>query len=263
MSGWEIVEAWGVRIARSIALASVPGFRHAFSIRRDAGGRPFDLGGPGDDRPEVEERRRRLATAAGLDGRDVTVLRQVHGAGVVSAAAFRPGMEGDAVVWTPDCPPDVPAPAVRTADCVPVLLAIAGQGAAAVHAGWRGTVAGVVPAALGEIAGGGDASLVIAALGPAIGPCCYPVGPDVARAVSRAGGGDGRIVIGEGGAAPRVDLRAAIASQLRGAGVPAGSIHVAPWCTACREDLFWSYRRDGEGAGRSMALIGAESAPRA
>ena len=101
-------------------------------------------------------------------------------------------------------------------------------------------------AALGKA--GVEPGELVAALGPAILPCCYEVGPEVLEAVGIAARGPGRL-----------DLHACNRRQLREAGVPEGSIHAAPWCTRCRSDLFFSFRREGGAAGRLMAVIGPAS----
>ncbi|KAB2959206.1 MAG: polyphenol oxidase family protein, partial [Thermoanaerobaculia bacterium] len=104
-------------------------------------------------------------------------LRQVHSARVLEAAAGACG-EGDALVTGRAGV----AATVATADCVPVLLAVPGA-VAAVHAGWRGVVAGVVPAALERVRERGDLARAVAWIGPSIGPCCYEVGEEVAAQV--------------------------------------------------------------------------------
>ena len=144
---------------------------------------------------------------------------------------------------------------VVTADCVPVLLVDpARRVAAAVHAGWRGTAAGVLEAALGhlEAAYGTGPQDLHAAVGPAIGGCCFEIGPEVIDAL--------RARTGELTAAawlPRpgrwhVDLRQAVRLLLAAAGVQATML--GP-CTAC-DGRFHSYRRDGAGAGRQLSFVG-------
>ena len=136
---------------------------------------------------------------------------------------------------------------VATADCVPVVLG-AGDGVAAVHAGWRGVVAGVVDRAVGALAVAVGERPVAAWIGPAIGPCCYEVGEDVAsRVVAASATGVAR----RGrGARPHLDLVAAVEIQLRGAGVEA--IERLGPCTRCAPELLYSYRRDGAAAGRNL-----------
>jgi YfiH family protein len=127
---------------------------------------------------------------------------------------------------------------------------------AAVHAGWRGTAQGIAAEAVARLAGlGGAAGSLIAALGPSIGPCCYAVGPEVAAEVALGCGVDVPRIASPRDGQLHLDLREANRLQLEAAGVPRGSIHVAPWCTSCEAELFFSYRRDGP-TGRSLACIG-------
>jgi YfiH family protein len=173
--------------------------------------------------------------------------------------------------------------AVQTADCVPILLADPRTRAvAAVHAGWRGTLARVVEKSLGRLRMefGTRPGDVVAVLGPAIGRCCYEVGSDVARAFAaqfpearewfhgpfdRLASGDDPAPFpwlsmtppGHEAPQPRVslDLRAANRWQLLSAGVPAGQICSSELCTACRTDFFFSHRRERGRTGRLMAVI--------
>ena len=175
----------------------------------------------------------------------VAALRQMHSAHAVAVDV--PGFhgEGDALSTTRD---DL-ALSVITADCVPVLVA-GDRHLAAIHAGWRGIVGGVVAAGLAaldpdELAG------ARAWIGPTIGACCYEVGEDVAAQVAAAGGDD---VVSPGPRGrPHLDLRRAVAAQLRRAGV--GAIAEVGPCTRCETDLLWSYRRDGKLAGRNIAYL--------
>ncbi len=185
------------------------------------------------------------------------MLRQVHGRRVLRLDRVTPGERADGTVWR-DGDPVEPVAAVRTADCVPLLLGEReGRAAAAVHAGWRGTAAGIARAAVELLAGlGVGPERLVAALGPAIGGCCYEVGAEVAEAIVRASG-EAALAPGRGpGGGPRVDLRAANRLQLESAGVPASAIHDHPGCTACRGDLFFSHRAEGARAGRMLAVIG-------
>jgi YfiH family protein len=185
------------------------------------------------------------ARAEGLEpARPRAWLRQVHGDRVVEA---RPGAcgEGDALRLAGSGI----AACVATADCVPVAL-VGGESAALVHAGWRGVAAGVVERALEEL--GGRAT---AFLGPAIGPCCYEVGDEVAAAVVAASDASARIRP-EGDGRPRLALHRAIEVQLGRAGARlAGRV---AHCTRCRPEWLWSYRRDREGAGRNWSLLWRE-----
>lgn len=174
----------------------------------------------------------------------VAALRQVHSARVVTVAT--PGFhgEGDALVTTARGL----ALSVITADCVPVLVATPAA-VAAIHAGWRGLAAGVVPAALRELPGlAGGAR---AWLGPAIGPCCYEVSEEVAGEVIAASGAD---VARPGPAGrPHLDVRRAAALQLAAAGVE--TVRTLGPCSRCNPDLSWSYRREGRAAGRNIAYV--------
>jgi len=182
----------------------------------------------------------------------VAALRQVHSARVVEVSAAGSAGEGDALVSsTPGL-----ALSVITADCVPVLLA-AGDRLAAVHAGWRGVVAGVVPAAVERLLAPHDdggvpaGSAVRAWVGPAIGPCCYEVGPEVAAQVVAASASD---VASDGPAGrPHLDMQRAVVAQLARAGVV--DVRVIGPCTRCHSELLWSYRRDGARAGRNIAFV--------
>lgn len=169
-------------------------------------------------------------------------MRQVHGATVFAAREGICG-DGDAMVtWTPDL-----ALVVVTADCLPVMVASA-EKVAAIHAGWRGLVGGVIAATLAHFE---DPSRVTAWIGPAIGPCCYEVGEDVAEAVVarsstavRSTGPRGR---------PHLDLPLAAEIELARCGV--GEIRRLAVCTACHPRILESFRREGAAAGRNLSLI--------
>jgi len=190
----------------------------------------------------------------GFGGRDsvypdgITTLRQVHSAFVLEASA--PGLdrfaEGDALVSNS---PGVVI-GVRTADCVPILIADERTHAvAAIHAGWRGAAAGIVGAAVQELISryGTRAEDLHAAVGPAIGGCCYEVGPEVAR----------RFGI-ETASAVKIDLAAINRRQLAAVGV--WDIWLAGECTFCNGETYFSFRREREAAGRMTSFIGARGA---
>jgi YfiH family protein len=150
--------------------------------------------------------------------------------------------------------------AVRVADCLPLLLADDGSGAvAAVHAGWRGVVAGVVAAGFQALrsVGGGPASGIHAALFPHIRSCCFEVGEGVAEQLVAAypGGADDAAIIDRGRPRPHVNLAAIVRAQLAALGVTGDRIDEVPGCTRCGGDRFCSYRRDGKAAGRHLAGI--------
>jgi YfiH family protein len=167
-------------------------------------------------------------------------VRQIHSDRVLEARVAGSAGDGDGLIVTS---PGLAA-TVAAADCVPVLLAGSGV-VAAVHAGWRGLAQGIVRAAAGRF------PVSAAWIGPAIGPCCYEVGGEVAAAVVAA---SGDAVLRPGGRGrPHLDLALAAARQLVAAGVE--EIHVLRHCTRCRPEWLESHRRDGAAAGRNLASI--------
>jgi polyphenol oxidase len=189
----------------------------------------------GDDPQRVDENRRRLCALLGADPDRLTLNRQEHSASVHRAHPGRRGEPGDGL-WTDE--PRVPMLALG-ADCA--LIAIARQDGdrpalAVLHAGWRGLLEGVVPAGIAALGEGATAAVV----GPAIGPCCYEVGDDVAEAFRRAFGPD--VVRGR-----RLDLWTSAERALRTAGC--GTVERVDLCTRCNPDLFFSERRTGKPRG--------------
>ena len=157
--------------------------------------------------------------------------------------------------------PDV-ALGVFVADCIPALVADPRTGAfAAVHAGWRGTLAGVLPAAVVALAqhyGARPADLRVA-LGPAIGPCCFEVGPEVVEAFEAGlpGAGAAGVVVAEGGGVkPRIDLKLANRLLLERAGVAPEAIDAGDECTSSDRARFYSFRRDRGETGQHLGFIG-------
>ena len=257
--GWRLDDSDGLTVLRCGALDAL-GVPHAFSTRRDGEGNDFDLGPAEPAEPPYVERRRRLAAAAGAPGAMPVLLRQVHEARMVPARAVDPPEEADAAYALAGSHGGSATdllPAVRTADCVPILLADRrGRGVAAVHAGWRGTAAGIATKVVMELARLGLPPIeLVAAIGPCIGPSSYEVSAEVAEQVARTSGEDPSTAAGEPGKR-MLDLARANLLQLSWSGLEEGNIHVAPYCTAGRSDLFFSYRRDGAAAGRMMALAG-------
>jgi len=238
-------------------------FRHGFTSR--AGGvsaAPFDslnLGLKwGDARENVVENRRRLLQAT--QASTLYLAAQVHGARIVQVRAGDDPQEIARQQADGVCS-NVPglAVGVYVADCVPALFGDPRTGAfAAVHAGWRGTLAGVLSAAvqaLGDGYGTAPADLRVA-LGPAIGPCCFEVGPEVAAAFEAALPGAGTVIVPPGHK-PHVDLRLAQRLQLAAAGIPTEAVGVIDACTKCDPaGRFYSYRRDADRTGQHVGFIG-------
>ncbi len=203
--------------------------------------------------PEAAGDYDRLAASFGLTRRECVVVKQVHGRAVL---VVRPGtspepIEADAIVSTD--PSRVIA--VRIADCVPILIADAGgRVVAAVHAGWRGTCAGVAGATVEAIRTlRVEPDDLMAVLGPSIGPCCYRVDERV-RAAFPASDWE-RWAATDGPEHWRLDLWRANRDQLVSAGVPASAIHVAGLCTAHHLESCFSYRAEGPDGGRMVAAI--------
>lgn len=248
-------------------LASI-GLRHAFSTRRGGISEgPFaalNLGRSSasevvDDEARVEANYALFQSAVGVAGMPRCTVRQVHGHGVARVAAAEPFdrlQPADALVS------DDPARllSVRCADCVPVLLASVDGGAvAAVHAGWRGVLAGVVTHALlrlRAIAGRGE---LRAAIGPSIGPVAFEVGDDVAARFADAFG-SAAPVRRRPGARATVDLKRAIALQLAAAGLAPRDVDVSAHCTASDPHEFFSHRRDRGVTGQMAAVIAPRGA---
>ena len=197
-----------------------------------------------DDRDAVVENRGRLAAALGFPPEHVTIARQVHGAELVAHDAPQapsPFAEPGCAIAEADghvtAQPSLPL-LVLVADCVPVALSGPG-GVAMLHCGWRGLAAGIVVRGV-EAVGATEA-----AIGPAIGPCCYEVGEEVLSEF--AGLGDG-VVSGR-----MLDLPEVARRRLREAGVE--RIESSELCTSCEPELFFSHRRDAGRTGRQAGLV--------
>ena len=197
----------------------------------------------GDAVERVVENRRLLTESVGLAPSVVAIGRQVHGAEIeqweaspadpfTEAAAVRPEVDGHVT--------DLRGVGllVQVADCLPVALATTEQ-VAMVHCGWRGLAGGIVAAAVAEL----DVSPT-AVIGPGIGRCCFEVGPEVlAEFDDVEGAADGRLL----------DLRMVAEARLRAAGVE--RVEHVDLCTCCRDDLFFSHRRDGGVTGRQCGIV--------
>jgi YfiH family protein len=222
-----------------------PGLVHGFLSRSSPGAE----GGPPDWSRELADH--------GVPSARVVVPRQVHGTRVdlVSADAGDSRPEADGLVTASAGV----AVGIVTADCVPVLLVAPGaRVAAAVHSGWRGTLGGIAAAAVraATARGGCPPGALHAAIGPAIGSCCYQVGDEVRTAFERE---YGTAFVSEAfrSATPRpfLDLRPLVRRQLEAAGVPSSAIHTVGPCTSCTP-AYASARRDGAAAGRQLSYIG-------
>ena len=246
-------EAWGHTL-RCKPLSAIA--QHAFTTRQ----LQLRPGGP-DANPDGWAQA--VATVgAGLE--QLIRVRQVHGASVrtlrqgeTSAADVAALPDGDAIVSNAKGY----VLSVQVADCVPILMASVKDGvAAAVHAGWRGTSAGVASAAVEAMTRefGVNPSDLTVAIGPSIGACCYEVGPSVLQSFSLAGARDedlARWFSKTTDDSMRLDLWAVNRDQLVRAGVREDHLHTSRLCTQTHRDIFESYRVDGARAGRMLALI--------
>jgi polyphenol oxidase len=173
----------------------------------------------------------------------LATLKQIHSPACVPGEG-RTGILGEGDALLEDRPGSVVA--VKTADCIPILLADERRRAiAAVHAGWRGTAAQIARRAVEAMSArfGTDPRDLHAAIGPGIGACCYEVGPEVREQF----GGQGR---------GPLDLTAENLSQLRDSGVTWERIYASNLCTMCRTGEFHSFRRDRDAAGRMYSFAG-------
>ena len=243
-------------------LLRAAGFRHAFFTRRGgvSQGAYKSLNFSfvvGDVVERVRENFARAAAALGVAPSRVYCLAQVHGASVCELGSGENWEKlldtpGDALVGRH---PDL-ACCVRIADCVPVLIASHASGAAAaVHAGWRGTVAQVVDAAVARLrATGTDEADLVAAIGPHISQDAFEVSEQVAAELEAASPALG-VALRRHGCRPRVSLRQIIRAQLHRAGLDPGAIDDVRGCTVRQPELFFSHRRDGRFSGRHLAAI--------
>jgi polyphenol oxidase len=248
------------------------GFSHAFFTRRGGVSQaPWDslnlAVGVGDTAEAVVENLARAARALGVPPQRLYFLSQVHGSDFRVLDGTEPQEEVVRMVGdiTISRTPGVGC-GVRTADCVPILVADRASGVvAAIHSGWRGTAARVVVTAVNAlrelIGGSGD---LIAAIGPHIEVCCFEVGDDVAAELARASSlGEGALERSrsqganpvEGSGKPRVNLRRIVRAQLGELGIAREAIDDVLGCTVCDRERFYSYRRDRDRSGRLLSAI--------
>ena len=194
----------------------------------------------GDDVERVDENRRIACDAIEADVGKLALNYQVHSDRIVRAVAGARGEHADGL-WTDE--PGLPVLAL-SADCLPIALVRTNGRAPAVavlHAGWRGLLEGIVSAGVAAL----GAEYLAAAVGPAIGPCCYEVGEEVAAPYRERFGDD---IVRRG----RLDLWTSAERALRAAGV--GRIDRFDRCTACEPDTFFSHRRDAGRTGRQGVI---------
>ena len=283
---WTTRSSGNIRILQVPAFSKLPWLVHGFSTRRGGvsdleGEKVLNLGfTEGDTRENVFENRRHFQSALGANDLTLVALKQIHSDAVqLFDSAPDDPCRGDASITNRAGL----LLAVQTADCVPILLVDPKKRAvAAVHAGWRGTLARIVVKAIGkmQMQFGTKPADLLAAIGPAIGGCCYEVGTEVAIQFQsqfadapewfdefRTGDEPNPVQwlnrMPPGHQPPPknvlLDLRKANRAQLLGAGLRAQNIFVSDLCTACRRDLLFSYRKEGTTSGRLMSVIGIRS----
>lgn len=260
---WPLIELGNLTVTRSPALSEVDALTHAFTTRLGGNSAEplnwFNLGRhwPSEEsRQDAMHNRRVLCQLLGLDVERLTVPGQQHTTNihVVDPATARheqrlPDLDG-AVTDAAGLPI-----LLHFADCVPVIIYDAQQKVLAiVHAGWKGTAGGIARKAVELMIQRWNTRPrnIVAAVGPAIGSCCYPTGADVAAKLGRSvENADGLIVPGEDNQ-PRPDLKAINAMQLLESGV--GWVDVSAFCTACHPEIFYSHRQSGGKTGRQGAI---------
>ena len=280
---WLERRAGGLRVLQVAAFAKLPWLVHGFSTR-EGGVSPLgaekvlNLGFTDwDARKNVSQNRQLFQSALGAKTLSLAPLKQLH-SDLVRLFEYAPQEveHGDAAVTNR---PGVLL-AVQTADCVPILLVDRKKRAvAAIHAGWRGTLRRIAAKAVGHMHMhfGSTPADILAAIGPAIGGCCYQVGTEIAADFLsqfadapdffdefRTGDEPNPVQwlnqMPPGHQPPPknvlLDLHKANHSQLRATGVADKNIFISNLCTACRPDLLFSYRKQGAKSGRMMAAIG-------
>ena len=211
----------------------------------------------GDDPKTVSQNVCDMKQVVGIhDGRIVT-MKQIHGDHIIEVKSrnLKEAGEADGMVTREK----EAFLGVLTADCVPVLFVAPEQAiVAVVHAGWRGTLAGIA-AKMVQLLNSEHAiaaSAVEAALGPAIGSCCYEVKNDVSDSLVQRWGKIAEPCVENRAGKTYLDLRRLNRALLEQAGVPSRQIFEIGPCTSCSPDQFFSYRREKKETGRQISFIG-------
>ncbi len=203
-----------------------------------------------------------VSTPHHAGNREIVQIHQVHGSAVHVVEANGPSHATDHDTRADALVTDDPSRviAIRIADCTPILVATKdGRVVAAIHAGWRGVVAGIVPAtiaAMHRVFPTSSSKGLVAAIGPCISVDHFEVGHEVAAEFAAVfGPSTSHIHPGDGNARPHIDLKSAIIEQLVLSGLHHRGIDTLPHCTVAEPDLFFSHRRDHGLTGRMVAMI--------
>ena len=246
-----------VAILTSPVLSNVTGIVHGFTTREGGVSQgPFaslNLGGAQDERPAIEANRARVLETLGRKDGSFVALRQVHGSDVVQVTRLAGrSIEADGL-WTRDRGAVI---SVLVADCVPILFADQrGRAVGAVHAGWRGTASRIAAEMVKRMK---DADIpphdLKVAIGPAIGPTDFEIGPDVVLALETAFPSPGAAIRPGNDDRSYADLWALNKRCLVEAGVPESSIDILAYSTVS-DARFFSHRRDQGVTGRQAGVI--------
>lgn len=211
----------------------------------------------GDDPQIVKDNLCDMKKAVGLHDLRIVTIKQVHGDGIIDVRDpnMKEAGEADGIVTEKKGL----FLGVLTADCVPILFSFPGRKlVAAVHTGWKGTMAGLAAKMVRHLQdryGVGPEKLE-AALGPAIGPCCYEVRSDVSAPLVKKWGELAKGCVDARGGKTYLALADLNRSLLEEAGIPASKIFRVGVCTSCAGNDYFSYRREGKETGRQMSFIG-------
>ncbi|HTQ96114.1 MAG TPA: peptidoglycan editing factor PgeF [Candidatus Acidoferrum sp.] len=280
---WVLRKSGGLQVLQLAPFAKLPWLVHGFSTRPGGAStleeqKVLNLSFMDWDKKEnVLENRKRLQAALSAKEFTLLAMKQIH-SDVIRPFATVPAVpcKGDASI-TQEAGL---LQGTQTADCVPILLVDPKkQAVAAIHAGWRGTLSRIAQKTVGRMRFefGSKPSDLLAAIGPSIGPCCYEVGAEfVTKFTAQFADAEEYFDEARTGDEPNplqwlnmkppghqpppknvhLDLWKANRSQLLAAGLREKNIFTSELCTACRTDLFFSYRKEGPVSGRMLSVIG-------
>ncbi|HEY0076640.1 MAG TPA: polyphenol oxidase family protein [Abditibacteriaceae bacterium] len=244
------------------SLKNIPGLRHAITTRGGSCAGPYDdlnlAYHVGDDAARVTANRKKLAVELGYEASCLVAAQQVHGANVEIATEAHAGH--GAFDWDgalPNCDalvvdePNIPV-LIQVADCAPVLVVNqTNRIFAAIHAGWRGAVEGIVGTqvfVLNDFLPDVDSTDFRVGIGPCLCVNCFEIGAEVVEAAQKIA--PEAILQRSDWQKPHLDLRLLIQRDLENFGVLMENIEIMPHCPRCQNDLFFSHRGQNGTAGR-------------